>query len=325
MAVSSTAAANVGWISGSISLFVLIVRLGTQRYLVGRVDASTYVVVLSILVLAARVAVNHYVLTYGTISGLVSDAAKTNTSYTASELARAHMGTTLTLATRILVTAFYWLQCALLLLVYRRLLSHITWVCHAIRICWLVIGVTFIAVVLTTLLECNPFSLYYSLASPECSKAYAQLWVQCLSNIAIDLILLCISAPIMREQMRLFPKNLQLGGMFMLGFFCIVVSCLRLRYIYASSSAQPTRSLWASIQALVATFVANAPSIYGAVKLWRRKGGANSVSSGSPIMGRSISLQQTSSPLPTMEPAHVEKSDRDSFHTFLYDTNSSTT
>ena len=316
MAVSSNTAANVGWISGGISLFVLIVRLGTQRYLVGRVDASTYVVVLSILVLVARITVNHYVLAYGTIPGLVSNATKTNTAYTASELSRAHMGTTLTLITRILVTSFYWLQCAILLLVYHRLVSHITWVRHAIRICWLVIGITYVAVVLTTLLECNPFSLYYSLASPECSKGYAQILVQCLSNVTIDLILLVISAPIMREQIRLFPKNLQLGAMFILGFFCIVISCLRIKYIYASSSAQPTRSLWASIQALASTFVANVPSIYGAVKLWRRKGSGSSVSSGSPMMGRS---QTTPSPMPPLEPAQTEKNNRDSFHAFLYD------
>ena len=320
MAVSANTAANLGWITGAISLFVLFVRLGTHRYLVGRLDASAYVVVLSAVVLAARIACNHYVLTYGTISGLVDDS--TADQYTPFELSRVHEGTTLTLVTRLLVTTFYWLQCGILLLVYERLVSHIPWVRHAIRVCWVVIGITYIAVALTTFLECHPFELYYSLAMPECSKAYAQLWVQCLSNVSIDLILLGISAPIMREQIRLFPKNLQLGAIFILGFFCIVITCLRMSFIYESSSAQPTRSLWASNQALVATIVANVPSIYGALKLWRRKGrGGSSSSSSLPIMG-SISLQRPSHALPSqMEEAHIDDNKRDSFHTFLYRTN----
>jgi hypothetical protein len=244
-------------------------------------------------------------------------------SYNQDELSKAHMGTTLTLITRLLVTTFYWLQCSVLLLVYRRLVSHITWVRHTIEFCWLVIGTTYIAVVLTTFLECHPFHLYYSLAVPECSKAYAQLWVQCLSNVTIDLVLLSISTPIMREQIRLFPKNLQLGTMFVLGFFCIVISCLRIRYIYASSSAQPTRSLWASIQALVATVVANVPSIYGAIKLWRRKGRAGScASSSSPIMRGSIAPQQTTPTwVPKVESGQTGASNRDSFHEFLYGAN----
>lgn len=307
MTVSAGAAANVGWISGGIALFVLVVRLGTHRYHIGRIDASAYVVLLSILVLTGRLITNHFVLTYGTVSGLVSSSKEDGgTSYSDQELWQARTGTTLTLVTRLLVTTFYWLQCAILLLVYQRLLSHIQWVRHTIKICWLVTGVTYIAVVLTTFLECTPFSLYYSLKIPECSKAYAQLWVQWLSNVGIDLILLTISSPIVREQIRLFPKNLQLGVMFVLGFFCIVISCLRISYIYASSSAQPTRSLWASIQALVATVVANVPSIYGALKVWKRKGRGGSVSSSPIVMKGSISLQQTSPQRPPRrDPAYI--------------------
>ena len=269
-------------------------------------------------------ACNHYVLSYGTVPGLVAKA-NDGQSYRQEDLSKAHMGTTLTLVTRLLITTFYWLQCSVLLLVYHKLLSHITWIRHAIKTCWLIIGTTYIAVVLTTFLECHPFHLYFSLAVPECSKAYAQLWVQCLSNVAIDLVLLSISAPIMREQVKLFPKNLQLGTMFVLGFFCIVISCLRIRYIYASSSAQPTRSLWASIQALVATVVANVPSIYGAIKLWRRKGRAgSSTSSSSPIMRGSVAPQQT---MPTwiskVESGQAGTNNRDSFHEFIYGANKS--
>lgn len=36
-------------------------------------------------------------------------------------------------------------------------------------------------------------------------------------------------------------------------------------------SAQPTRSLWASVQMLVSTFVANAPTIYGDLRIIQKK------------------------------------------------------
>lgn len=134
-------------------------------------------------------------------------------------------------------------------------------------------GLTYIAVVLTTFLECRPIHLYWTVESePDtCTRAYGQLYSQCLSIAVIDILLLVISAPILRSQIRQFPRNLQLGLLYTLGFFSLIVIGFRLHYIQRDGSAQKARSFWASIQVVTSTFVANAPSIYGALKNVKRR------------------------------------------------------
>lgn len=101
-------------------------------------------------------------------------------------------------------------------------------------------------------------------------RAYGQLLTQCISNIIIDILLLVISFPILQAQITNYPRNIQLGVIYLLGTFCIIVTCIRIANTYSQASTQYVRSFWASVQALVATFVANGPPIYAAViVLWR--------------------------------------------------------
>lgn len=280
MATSEHTAMLTGWVTGGLALFILLVRLGVQPLLSSSfLDATVYAVALAVFVLGARLGCNYYILQYGTVSELIDSTG--TASYTALQLSHARIGSILTLVARLLITTYYWLQCIILLLVYHRFVGHFPVFKKLILLCWVLIAVTYVAVALATFLECNPFSLYTAISLPSCAAAYAQLLTQCISNIAIDLLLLAISTPILREQRRVFPRNLQLGTIFILGFFCIIVNCLRLRYVFASHSAQVVRSLWASIQALVATVVANAPSIYGAARVSNRKRRNDSATSSS--------------------------------------------
>lgn len=177
------------------------------------------------------------------------------------------------MVTRALVTTFYWLQCTLLLLFYREMLDHISWVSRTVKCCWMFMICSYIAVILVTFLECRPISLFWTLdpTPARCTRAYGQIFAQCLSIAVIDSILLVISAPILRSQIRQFPRNLQLGLLYTLGFFSLVIIGIRLHFIYRDGSAQPARSFWASIQVITATFVANAPSVYGTLKNFRRR------------------------------------------------------
>jgi len=61
------------------------------------------------------------------------------------------------------------------------------------------------------------------------------------------------------------------GILFALGTFCIIITIVRLVSVYDTKSAQPTRSFWASVQMIVSTFVANAPTIYGDLNIAKRK------------------------------------------------------
>ena len=269
MAVSAATAETMLWVSVALTILVLAARLAALWYRDQLKDPSTPIVVASLLIIGARAGCNHYILEYKAVGAISSE------DDTVSQSAASHTRTAgvLVLVARVLVTTFYWLQCMLLLLFYRSLLGHVYWIRMAIRLCWALLGSTFVAVILLTLLECRPLHLYWQLEPDPgyCVHAYGQLLVQCLSNIAIDILLLVISTPIIRTSPQGFSAKLRLTLLYILGFFCIITTAIRLRYIYADESAQNARSFWASIQAVVSAFVANVPALYGTVMLWYRQ------------------------------------------------------
>ncbi|KIV80535.1 hypothetical protein PV11_08028 [Exophiala sideris] len=270
MLVSSEEARVTGWICTGLALVILIVRVMAARLRRGSFDISTPICAAAILIIAARVAVNQYVLTDGTSN----DALDGKVYFNADDLKKIKIGSILSLIARLMVTTLYWLQSALLLLFYCRIFEvRARWTTVLIWICWAALPTTYIAVVLTTFLECHPFRLYWQIdPNPgKCIKAYIQLLTQGIANIVLDLLLLTISCPLVLVRNRTILEKIRLATLFCLGFFCIIVTCVRIAYIYAEDSYQPVRSFWASVQMLVSCFVANAPTIYGSLQLIKRR------------------------------------------------------
>jgi len=272
MVTTSHQALITGFICAGLSMVILLIRILSSRLRQGRFDVSTIICSAAIIVTAVRIAVNQYVLSYGT----VNDALYGKKDYfDAEDLRKLKIGSILSLIARLLITTFYWLQNCLLLLFYSQFFQVRAprWTTILIRLCWVAIPLTYVAVVLSTFLECHPFHLYWQVdPNPgHCIRAYIQLLLQGACNIVIDLHLLAISVPLLLVQHRTLSERLRIGTLFTLGFFCIIITCIRIAYIYAESSYQPTRSLWASVQMLVSCFVANAPTIYGSVKLIKRR------------------------------------------------------
>lgn len=266
---SASQARHANYACAALAIIILLTRLTVWRLQKKKIDASIYFVVASILVIIARLVVNFYYLRLGTASDAINNARYFDTHNVHS----IRTGTILSLGARILITATCWLQIGLLLLFYWHVMFTIRWVIRLIKICWVVTVVTFMAVVLATFLECRPFHLYWQV-SPDpgsCVRAYIQLLTQCISNIVIDIILLIISYPLLLCKGRSWGQHFRVGTLFILGTFCIIITVLRLKSVYATKSAQTTRSLWASIQVVVSTFVANVPTIYGDLKVVQRK------------------------------------------------------
>ncbi|KAM3415539.1 hypothetical protein BST61_g9060 [Cercospora zeina] len=259
--ISQTAAVLASWTCAALALAILIARLLTHQHRQRACDTVTGLVLCSVAALVARTVLNAVVLRLITTPSPEQDS----TSRTSSILV---------LAARVLVTAYYWLQSILLLLFYREMLNHISWVHRVIKVCWLVIGTTFLAVTLVTFLECRPINRYWTTGSDgphQCTRANVQILLQCVSNLCIDGLLLLVATPILKAQARVFPRNLQLGLLYILGTFCIILIGLKIHFIFRDGSVQHARSFWASVQVIVSTFVANAPSIYGAVKNVKRR------------------------------------------------------
>lgn len=262
-------AKHANYACAALSLVILLVRVAASQRRQRPLDLSFFLVLLSILVVIARIVVVFYYLLYGTASDAINNAHYFN----AHDLETIKKGSILSLAARVLITASCWLQICLLLLFYKHIMKGIQWVAWMINLTWVATGASFVAVVLATFLECRPFHLYWQVQPDpgSCVKGYIQLLVQCITNIALDLLLLAISYPILVCRGRSWKQHSRVGVLFVLGTFCIIVTSLRLASVYDTSSAQPTRSLWASIQMITSTFVANVPTIYGDLHVAKRK------------------------------------------------------
>jgi len=277
MLVSSGEAEVAGWICAGLSMVILLVRVVAVTIKQGKIDISTIICIAAVLVVGARVGVNQFLLKYGTSNDALRDKSQYFDSH---DLETLKTGSILALIARLLDTTFYWLQTCLLLLFYSRIFAvRARWCTVLIRIAWGALPLTYIAVVLATFLDCRPFKRYWQIdPSPgTCVKAYAQLLTQGIANIALDLVLLAISWPIVVARHRSLSEKLRVGALYCLGFFCIIVTCVRIAYIYANGSYQPVRTFWASIQMLVSCFVANAPTIYGSLTLIKRRKSQQSV------------------------------------------------
>jgi len=269
MMITAQDAKLANWICASISIVILSVRLVATRYRDKAFDVASALVAASLAVLVVRIVVVYLYLLYGTSNDVLYGS---KTYFDESDLANIKAGSILSLIARLLITTFYWLQICLLLLFYSSIVRDFHWI-NTIRTCWLLIVTTYVAVVLSTFLECHPFRLYWQIdPNPgQCVRAYVQLFMQGISNIVLDLFLLAISFPMLSMRNRTWAQSARVSGLFVLGFFTIIVTCLRIAYIHAENSYQPVRSFWASIQMLTSTFVANAPTIYGCYQIVRRR------------------------------------------------------
>ncbi|KAF2153770.1 hypothetical protein K461DRAFT_276820 [Myriangium duriaei CBS 260.36] len=273
MATNITAhAANVTtYVCSAIAGSLLIARLVASKFQPKPFDVSFWIALIGLLVLLARVVLTYYVLKLDTASDIL--AKKHNNTLTSEDLSRLKLGSILSLLLRLLLTTHLWAMNLLLLLLYRRFIRHLQWMKHVITATWLFIGISYVGVILATFLECRPFHLYWQVdPNPgSCVKEYVQITVQGVTNILIDLILMAVSLPIVFVQAHRTAHRIKLTLLISLGLFCIIITALRLAYTFQSGSLQPARTFWASVSVLAATFVANAPVLYGSFQLRKRE------------------------------------------------------
>ena len=262
--ITTKEAKNASWVCCILTLVLLTLHLGLSLFSQkGRIDLVSGLVIVSMFLVIARLVVNTILLAHVTAHDALA------MKLTGVDLDDVKSASILSLVTRVIATAIYWLQVAILLAFYSRIMGHILWATIMIKVCLVSLCLTFIAVVLVTFLECRPFRLYWQLSPPpgNCTDAYSQLLLQCFCNIFLDLMVLVISLPLLKFRHRDASKNLRLGVLFGLGTLTVIVTCVRMSQVIKGGSSQAARRLWASIQLLTSTLVANIPFIYGTGRL----------------------------------------------------------
>ncbi|KAI2627163.1 hypothetical protein GGS21DRAFT_493001 [Xylaria nigripes] len=259
----------ITYLTSALALLIVACRIGVPLWRRDRIDVSLGLAVVSALsgITGIITGVNQFDTT------VFSSAPIQGGSLDAIDPALHKTRCILTLITRALVTVFLWSQISILLLFYSRLTFGIAWVVIVVRITWAIVVTTFTANILITFLECRPFSLYWQV-SPNpgnCVHAYGQLLTQTISNIVLDVLLIIIACPIIGLRKRAIGERITLFTLFTLGIFCTIVSIIRIITVRGSNSSQAIRTLWAAVQVFVAAFVANAPYLYGSIRVIRAR------------------------------------------------------
>jgi len=120
---------------------------------------------------------------------------------------------------------------------------------------------TFIAVVISDLAECQPFSHYWQvLPDPggKCRQGYAQLLTLATCNVLTDLLLVIFPIPIILRSGLTVKRKTELILLFSLSLIVVATTLYRVPQIIKDHGSQRSRSLYASVELLFATTAANA-------------------------------------------------------------------
>ncbi|PGH37085.1 hypothetical protein GX50_00068 [[Emmonsia] crescens] len=175
----------------------------------------------------------------------------------------------LILVGRVFYALFLWSMKLCLLRFYKRLETGSNKVHYSLQILRAFIVASFFATLLATLFECQPLYIFWGheyLHHP-CRKGMSNLLTMGTLNIATDLALILFPIPMLWRMTSLdFQAKLQLTLLFLVGILVVAITITRLPLIFSQSVAQSTRSLWASIEIVCASIVANASFYYA---LWQ--------------------------------------------------------
>jgi len=213
---------------------------------------------LAIFPLLARMAFVHVVLIWGTNNVDISEP------FTEIELQHREIGSKLVLPARIFYAAFIWMA-KLTISEFLKRLTSTYWkrsyelALKGIR--WFLI-LTFIAVVIATLAECQPFDHYWQVVpdpGAQCRMGYAQLITMGVADMITDFLLIVFPVSLVALSPA-FPlkRKLKLCFLFSLSAILMVVTGLRIRSVIEHHGRQQYRTVWASGEIIGAAAVANA-------------------------------------------------------------------
>ena len=120
---------------------------------------------------------------------------------------------------------------------------------------------TFIAVMIATLAECQPFYKYWQVVpdpGAKCRQGYAQLITMAASDVTTDVLLVAFPIPIIFKSHMTIKRKISLIMLFALSLILVAITIYRVVGAIDRNSDQQFRSLIASLEILAAAAVSNA-------------------------------------------------------------------
>ncbi|KAL4918101.1 hypothetical protein BDW62DRAFT_217728 [Aspergillus aurantiobrunneus] len=243
---------------GGLSILLMAVRLFMRKYRRQDFILSDYLTMVCIVFVLARSALTTVVLLWGN-----NNMTRPALGLTDLEIYRRTVGSQMTLANRAVYNTYLWIQKSVVLLLCGRVLTGLPEPEMIVKVYWVVLFGSLVAVQGTTFGECRPSQLYWQVVPDpgDCVKANTQLVTLVVLNITTDAMLILLPMPWLLRVRKSWTKRLQYVGLFSIGLLLIAIAIVRLPY-YSSSTAQVNRNTWGSVEEFFAAFVANVPTLF---------------------------------------------------------------
>ncbi|KAF2800692.1 hypothetical protein K505DRAFT_355533 [Melanomma pulvis-pyrius CBS 109.77] len=245
------------WWCTIFSLVIITIRLAGRYVRNERLFREDKLMAWSIIPLLARMGFVHVVLIWGT------NNVDTSTMTDPTVIHHREIGAKLVLAARVSYALFIWMAKFTVSEFLKRMTERFWKKGYEIglRGIRIFLVVTFIAVFIATLAECQPFSHYWQVIpdpGPKCRQGYAHLLTMGTTDIITDILIVIFPIPIiLRSTMRL-KRKISLLLLFSMSFMLIGITGARIPLVIERRGLQQFRTVFASSEILAATFVSNA-------------------------------------------------------------------
>ena len=248
----------VSWWATGFALAAILIRVAGRWVRVERLFREDKIMLYSVIPLLIRMALVHVVLIWGTNNTV-------STGLTQTEIHQREIGSRLVLAARIFYAMFIWVAKWTILEFLKRTIGNTASSWHksyelGMKLIELFLILTFTAVVIATLTECQPFPHYWQVvptASPRCREGMAQLITMGVCDIITDLVLVFFPIPLVIASSMRMKRKISLILLFLLSLGLVGITAYRVPSTISRKSAQQYRSLLASLEILAASAVAN--------------------------------------------------------------------
>ncbi|EME46128.1 hypothetical protein DOTSEDRAFT_70204 [Dothistroma septosporum NZE10] len=295
------------WWCTSFAAVIIITRLLSRKVRSNKLFREDWIMMASLVPLFIRMVFIHFVLIYGTNNIDVS-----NIELSGTRLHNHEMGSRLVLAARIWYALFIW-TCKFTMSEFLKRITIRVWrrsweiTLQGIRI---FLGVTFVAVVVATLTECQPFDHYWQVQpdpGPHCRQGYGNLLTMGICDIVTDILLIAFPIPVVLDSGQSWKRKAQMISLFSLSAIMIAITAARVPHVIGHQGRQQYRTVWASCEVLAAASVSNGV-ILGS--FLRDKGTKKAKYR---TFSMSDSIDRTSARRPTLPTLHDLDSDEDLF------------
>ncbi|KAH7127436.1 hypothetical protein EDB81DRAFT_142016 [Dactylonectria macrodidyma] len=247
----------VSWWITTFCAAIIVLRLSGRYVRVEKLLREDKIVAGALLPLVMRAVCVHFVLKYGT-----NNVNLDGLDLTEDEINKRVIGSRLVMASRIFYAAVLWIIKYTTLEFFSRLAGATRKKLHAMIILvmrW-TLGLTFIAVIVSDLAECQPFSHYWQVTpdpGPKCRQGLAQMLTMGACSVATDLVLIAFPIPIILSSQIATKRKVLLVMLFSLVFVTVGITLYRMPNIISHQGSQVDRTMWASVEILAATGVGN--------------------------------------------------------------------